>query len=44
MEKEIRPAEGDLRKLQLLELDILIRIKEICDVNHITYFLSDGNM
>lgn len=44
MEKEIRPAEGDLRKLQLLELDILIRIKEICDVNHITYFLSGGTL
>ena len=33
MENQVRPAEGDLRKLQLLEFDILKRIKEICDAN-----------
>ena len=44
MENQVRPAEGDLRKLQLLEFDILKRIKEICDANDITYFLSGGTL
>ena len=44
MENQVRPAEGDLRKLQLLEFDILKKIKEICDANDITYYLSGGTL
>lgn len=34
----------ELRKLQLYELDILLKFKDICDKNHFTYFLIGGTL
>ncbi len=36
--------EKDLRKIQLVELDILKKVKEICDKNNIRYFLAYGTL
>ena len=44
MENNVRPAEGTLRELQLLEFEMLKKVKEICNKNHITYFLSGGTL
>ena len=44
MDNEVRPAEGALRQLQLLEFDILKKVRDICERNHITYFLSGGTL
>lgn len=41
MEKNIMPAE-DLRKLQLIELEMLLEVDRICRGNDIMYFISDG--
>ena len=34
----------DLRKLQLIELDILLAIDRICQKHHIRYFLCSGTL
>ena len=44
MDNSVNPAEGDLRKLQLLEFEILKKVKDICDRYDITYFLSGGTL
>lgn len=40
-DKKRMPAEG-LRKLQLIELEMLLEVDRICRENEITYFLSAG--
>ena len=44
MENNVSPSERTLRELQLLEFEMLKKVKEICDKNHITYFLSGGTL
>ena len=34
--------ENNLRKLQLVDLEILIRIRDFCEANQITYYISGG--
>ena len=42
MKKVSNEDRGNLRKLQLTELDILKQIVKICDENSLTYYISGG--
>lgn len=42
-EKKVMPAE-DVRKLQLIELEILLEVDRICRENNIEYFLLAGTL
>lgn len=42
MSKGITMPPGDLRKLQLIELEMLLEVDRICRENNIQYFLSSG--
>lgn len=43
-EKDIKMPAGDLRKLQLIELDILLELDRICRKHKIRYWLSAGTL
>lgn len=40
--ENLKPAEGDLRKLQMVELAMLKEVVRICEKHHLTYYLSAG--
>ena len=42
-EKKIMPKE-DLRKLQLIELEMLLEVDRICRENKIRYMISSGTL
>ncbi len=40
--ENLKPAEGDLRKLQMVELAMLKEVVRICEKYNLTYYLSAG--
>lgn len=43
-EKRNRMPQKDLRKLQMIELEMLLEVDRICRENNITYSLSSGTL
>ena len=41
---ELKPATGELRKSQLVCIEMLKRIKKICDKNNLKYWLDSGTL
>lgn len=41
---EIKITPCELRKLQMVELDILLELDRVCRQNHISYFLCGGTL
>ena len=44
MNKAIKMPQQDLRKLQMIELEMLLEIDRICRKHNIEYFLSSGSL